>query len=249
MALKWPRLAQLCPSCAHAPLTKVNSMTTERLIRVAGITGGRAMTSASVASHRIVAPYITAWSGEPNEPVEVVGRAGGIGYRDEVMADRDRFGVLWSRTPWRPGEGRPEFGQVHPLRQRRTMLRLLCQVCAGPADLTDDGVLWLLKDHRDDWPGWPDRMGVTEPPICLSCVHESVTRCPALRKGAAVVRARHYPVAGVRGVLYRGSVRLVAAGEATVAYDDPAIRWVRAMNLVRQLSGCTIIPITDLAEE
>ena len=67
-----------------------------------------------------------------------------------------------------------------------------------------------------------------------------------------VVPAEHtrtsLSVAGVRGVLYRGSGRLVAAGEATVAYDDPAIRWVRAMNLVRQLNGCTLIPISDLAE-
>ena len=211
------------------------------------MTGPSVATRRTTEDRRIVAPYITAWSGEQAEPVEVVERAGGIGYLDEALADRDRFGVLWSRMPLRSGEGRPDFGRVHPLRQRRTMLRLLCQVCAGPADQTDDGVLWLLKDHRNDWPGWPNRMGVTEPPTCLSCVHESITRCPALRRGAAVVRARHYPVAGVRGVLYRGSGRPVAVDEATVAYDDPTIRWIRAMNLVRQLNGCTIIPISELA--
>ena len=110
-------------------------------------------------------------------------RGGGIAYLDETLADRDRNGVLWFRTPFRPGQGRPEFGRVHPLRQRRTMLRLLCQVCAGPADRTDDGVLWLLQDHRDDWPSWPDGMGVTEPPICLPCVRTSVRLCPSAEEG------------------------------------------------------------------
>src|SRR5262245_33889083 len=109
------------------------------------------------AGRPIVAPYITAWSAEQSPPVVVVERPeGGIGYLDETVADRDRNGVLWLRTPFRPGQGRPEFGKVHPLRQRRTMQRLLCQVCAGPADCTEDGVLWLLQDHQKDWRSWPN---------------------------------------------------------------------------------------------
>ena len=100
----------------------------------------------------LIAPYVTAWSGEKDPPYAVVERpGGGIAYLDESFTDRDRNGVLWFRTPFQQGQGRPEFGRVHPLRQRRTMLRLLCQVCAGPADRTDDGVLWLLQDHQEDW--------------------------------------------------------------------------------------------------
>jgi hypothetical protein len=34
-----------------------------------------------------------------------------------------------------------------------------------------------------------------------------------------------------------------------VAFEDPAIRWVRAMSLVRELRDCVIIPLTDLADE
>ncbi|MGQ0841769.1 hypothetical protein [Actinokineospora sp.] len=94
----------------------------------------------------------------------------GIAYADETIGDRDRNGVLWTRMPSHPGHGTPEFGKVNSLRQRHAMRKLLCQVCAGPADLADDGVLWLLNDHRDDWPGWPNGMGVTEPPICLPCL-------------------------------------------------------------------------------
>ncbi|WP_459709728.1 hypothetical protein [Actinophytocola sp. KF-1] len=180
------------------------------------------------------------------EMVERLG--GGVGYRDEVVADRDRRGVLWFRTPFRPGEGRPVFGRVHPARQRRAMQRLLCQVCAGPADRTEGGVLWLMTDHREDWPSWPDGMGMTEPPVCVPCVGLSVRLCPALRTRAVVVRARTYPIAGVHGGLYRaGSRGPVPVGEAVVAFDDPAIRWVRAVSLVRQLRDCTIIPIAELA--
>jgi len=200
------------------------------------------------AGRRVVAPYITTWSAEHEPPLMLVERPdGGVAYQDEMVADRDRNGVLWFRTPFRLGQGRPEFGRVHPLRQRRTMQRLLCQVCARPADQTDDGVLWLLKDHREDWPSWPNGMGVTEPPVCLSCTRTSLRSCPALRKGAAVVRAGSFVVAGVHGTLYQGGPKLTATGRATVAFEDPTIRWVRAVSLVRELRDCVIIPLTDLA--
>ncbi|GAB1508126.1 hypothetical protein [Actinophytocola sp. KF-1] len=192
---------------------------------------------------RVVAPYITTWSAEVDPAVTLVERhGGGIAYADEVVADRDGNGVLWWRTSLRPGSGRPLFGQVHPLRQRRAMRRLLCQVCAGPADRTDDGVLWLLKDHRDDWPSWPDGMGVMEPPICVSCVALSVRLCPALRRSAAVVRARRFPVAGVRGALYRGGPRPVPIAEATLRIGDPRTRWLRATSLIRELNDTTVMP-------
>lgn len=204
----------------------------------------------SDAGGRVVAPYVTAWSAEQDPPVLLVERpGGGIAYPDETVADRDRNDVLWFRTPFRHGQGRPEFGKVHPLRQRRTMQRLLCQVCAGPADQTDDGVLWLLKDHREDWPSWPDGMGVTEPPVCVPCVQASLRLCPALRNGAVVVRAGSFVVAGVHGMLYRGGTKLAQVGRTTVAFDDPAIRWVRAACLVRELRDCALIPLTDLAWE
>jgi hypothetical protein len=201
----------------------------------------------SAAGRQVVAPYITAWSEEEDPPYQLVERrGGGVAYLDETLADRDRNGVLWFRTSFRHGQGHPVFGQVHPMRQRRTMLRLLCQVCAGPADRTDDGVLWLLKDHREDWPSWPEGMGVTEPPICLPCVRTSVRMCPALRRGAAAVRVRSYPVAAVYGVVYTGSPP-VAVGAASVRLDNPAVRWVRAFSVIRELSDCTIIPLTELA--
>lgn len=193
-------------------------------------------------------PYITAWSEEtdpPCVPVELAGR--GIGYADETLADRDRHGVLWLRTLFRPGQGRPVFGKVHPTRQRRAMQRLLCQVCACPADRTEDGVLWLLRDFREDWPSWPNGMATTEPPICRPCVQLSIRLCPALRKGSAVIRARSYTLVGVDGLLYRRSDRAIVPTQGvTVAFEDPAVHWVRAACLARQLHDCEIVPAQDL---
>lgn len=200
---------------------------------------------APVVGRPIVAPYITSWSEEvdpPSQLVEVPGR--GIAYADETVSDRDRHGVLWLRTVFRPGVGRPVYGQVHPLRQRRAMLRLLCQVCAGPADRTSEGVLWLVRDWRDDWPGWPNGVGETEPPVCVPCVRLSMRLCPSLRKGAVAFRARRFPVAGVRGACYAAGPRLI--GEDTVALNDPVIRWMCAANLVRRLHDCTIVDLDEI---
>lgn len=201
-------------------------------------------------ANRVIAPYITAWSAEQDLPYELVARAGcGIGYADELLGDRDAQGVLWQRFAVRHEAGRPEFGKVHPLRQRRAMRRLLCQVCAGPADQSVDGVLWLLRDHRDDWPQWPDGMASTEPPICVPCVSVSLKLCPALRRGAVAVRAGEFEVAGVRGALYRNGGSGTVAEAANLAYDDPDIRWMVASAPIRELRSCTFVPLEELTEE
>nr|CEL22212.1 Phage protein [Kibdelosporangium sp. MJ126-NF4]CTQ92994.1 Phage protein [Kibdelosporangium sp. MJ126-NF4] len=128
------------------------------------------------------------------------------------------------------------------MRQRRAMRQLLCQVCGGPADQTEAGVLWLLQDHREDWTGWPEAMAVTEPPICLSCARLSIRLCPALRKGAVTVRAKEYPLVGIHGQLYTGPGPLpTAVGKAVLAFESPAARWILATGLVRQLRDCRFV--------
>ncbi len=193
-------------------------------------------------------PYIASWSGERDVPAAVVERPGlGIAYVDETVFDRDRHGVLWIRALSRPGIGEPLFAKVHPMRQRQAMRRLLCNVCAKPADRNDDGVLWLLKDHRTDWPGWPENMGVTEPPVCLPCVRLSVRLCPALRPGAVGVRARQTPILGAYGTLYRsGGLLPIPMEDTTVAFDDSRIRWLKASKLVRELHDCTLVEVAEL---
>lgn len=89
-------------------------------------------------------PYIVEWSGEQLLPSRAVQRGRwGIGFADETLTDRDRDGVLWTRMSSRPGQGRPHYARLHPLRQRRAMRRLLCQVCGELAEYTEQGHLWL----------------------------------------------------------------------------------------------------------
>lgn len=209
-----------------------------------------AIVSALAGTTRILALYITTWSAEQDLPLRVMEHPGvGIGHADELLGDRDARGVLWQRAAMRHGVGKPEFGKVHPLRQRRAMRKLLCQVCAGPADQNDDGVLWLLRDHRDDWHGWPEAMACVEPPICAPCVATSVQLCPALRRGAVTVRVREFEIAGVRGVLYRkGTFGPFAVGAANLTYDDPDVRWLVASALIRELRGCAFVPLDEIVE-
>jgi len=159
-----------------------------------------------------VVPYVTSWSDEKKLPTEIIMRTSmgigfGIKFADETVADRDRDGILWTRKPDRHGQGRPEFGNVHSRRQRRAMRLLLCQVCAQPADRTEDGVLWLLPDYYGEAQGWPENYDLAEPPICRSCVPIATRLCPALRRGHLGIRARQAPVCGVRGLVYSPVVR------------------------------------------
>lgn len=189
-----------------------------------------------------VVPYIAAWSDEQDLPALII-RCGGLGIRlaDETFLDRDRDGVLWTRVASRPGHGRPVFGQVHSLRQRRAMRRLLCQVCGGPADQNEDGVLWLLRDYREDWLNWPENMANTYPPVCMTCATLSTRVCPLLRRGYVAVRARRSPVSAVRGIRYQPDGPVLRAVEDTVPLGDSAIRWTVAVQLVRSLNDCTIV--------
>lgn len=194
-------------------------------------------------------PYVNAWSGEQHQPATVIERPGvGIAYADETLYDRDRHGVLWQRVAVNQGVGEPKFGEVHPMRQRRAMRRLLCGVCADPADRSDDGVLWLLRDYRGDWPDWPNRMGVDEPPVCVGCARRASRMCPELRKGAVAIRARRYPIAGVRGLLYRtaGTRPPVITGFHNVAYGDAAARWIQAVKILRKLGDCRVLSLDEL---
>ncbi|WP_345509426.1 hypothetical protein [Streptomyces yanii] len=136
----------------------------------------------------LVVPYIASWSRRQARSPVVIGPRGGIAYQDEGPYDRDADGYLWLRAPAKQGCGRPDFGRVHPLRQRRVMRRLLCQVCGGPADQDERGTLWLLEDHRMDWEGWPNGLLTTHPPVCVPCAREAVRSCPNLRSGWRAVR-------------------------------------------------------------
>ncbi|WP_314175706.1 hypothetical protein [Streptomyces winkii] len=165
-------------------------------------------------------------------------RRGRIAFADERPYDRDSQGILWSRTPSQPGKGKPQFGQVHALRQRNAMERLLCQVCGGMADRNPDGILWLLPEELDRSPEADhEEVITTHPPLCLPCAHTSTKACPHLRREFTAVRVRDFERAGVRGALYQPSTpHPVAVDAIGVAFDDPLIRWVRAGQLLLRLT-------------
>jgi hypothetical protein len=196
-----------------------------------------------------VVPYVTRWSEEKPLSATVISVRGRIAYADETLGERDEHGVLWQRVPLRPGRGRPDFGVVHALRQRRAVRKLLCQVCAGPADQNEAGTLWLLPDRRD-WPDWPENMGCTEPPICLSCARTAIGSCPALREGYVAFRVGESPVSGVSGAYYEpGGLFPRFVGTDLVAFEDPRIRWTCAGHLVRELHNCTMVDLSGEAPE
>jgi hypothetical protein len=190
-------------------------------------------------------PYIAQWSREyynSTSRPRLVQTAQGLGYADETSADRVH-GVLWKRAPSRPGIGEAEYLLMHPLRQRQAMLELLCQVCGGPADQNEQGTLWLLPDHRGDWPDWPNRMGNTQPPLCRRCARISARTCPALRGRFVAIRG-HSTIAGVSGEYYLpGPLFPKVSTQHLTTLDDPHIRWVLASHLVRQLHDCTLVDL------
>ncbi|MFD9812934.1 hypothetical protein [Streptomyces sp. NPDC059080] len=56
------------------------------------------------------------------------------------------------------------------------------------------------------------------------------------------LRVRAFRPVGVRGALYRpGLPAPIPVGAVGVAYDDPAIRWVRAGQLIMRLDGVDIV--------
>jgi hypothetical protein len=233
-----PRLLVVVTDASAEPFTEADMSDPKKLLPTFGKGG--------------IVPYVALWSGE-RPSGQIVCRFDksvpvGIAFADEAPEDRDSRGLLWNRTNQAAGSGRPDFAKIHPLRQRKAMRKLLCQVCAGPADTTEAGTLWLLTDYRDDWPGWPNGMGNTYPPLCLPCARLSVRQCPVLRKGHVVVRA-HADIGAVEGQLYvPGAGRLpVRIGEATLLLDDPRLPWLLVSDLVRRLRDCELIDLDDQA--
>ncbi|WP_198358389.1 hypothetical protein [Streptomyces fildesensis] len=194
-----------------------------------------------------VVPYMAAWSAEQRIVRTLLCGKGGIVYADEQPHDRDSRGALWIGTTLGQGRGRPEFARTHAQRQRRCMRALLCQVCGGLADRSEQGVLWLVEDDegRAEEANWPEDLVTVHPPICVPCAHQSLRLCPHLaERGSVAVRVRESAVEGVYGQLYRSSRHSpVQVRQDTVFYDSPEIRWVLAAQLTRTLRGCTVVDL------
>jgi hypothetical protein len=65
-----------------------------------------------------------------------------------------------------------------------------------------------------------------------------------MRQGHVAVRVAHSTVAGVYGARYQmGNLLPTAIQDAVTPFEDPAIRWTLATQLVRELRDCTIIDL------
>ena len=196
----------------------------------------------------IPVPYIAAWSAERGSDIasgELVlrtevhtGRAW-LRYRDEQALDRDRHGILWHRVAWAPGQGRPLFADVHTTRQRRTMRRALCQVCAGPGEIwLTPALLWdaHLAEHGPRAP-YP----TNDPPVCRRCAALAARYCPELARGHLNLAPGSWAISGVRGQVADpvhggfGPPRVLDLPGTTAAPDHGALRLMLAKGLVATL--------------
>ncbi|MXQ65467.1 hypothetical protein GQ466_15660 [Actinomadura rayongensis] len=200
--------------------------------------------SVNILGGGAVVPYITAWSSEQALPSPVVHRNRGIAYADESPVDRDQDSVLWARMSASPGVGRPQFKRIHVLRQRRSMRKLLCQVCGEPKVVRPDGTLFLLSQDEYDFAPWPEPVLTSNPPVCPPCARLSVGVCPHLRRHFVVIRARAFALAGVRGNLHVPALpHPVPVRAYTAYYGDPALRWTKASQLLMRVTDYDVIDI------
>jgi hypothetical protein len=179
-------------------------------------------------------PYARQWSGEKvSVGGALVVEARGLAYRDERAEDRDRHGVLWARLEGRPGEGRPDFGGMHPARQREVVLGMRCQVCGGEASRNSKGWLFLFPEGEHSGADrLPEGMLTTKPPVCVPCARFALRHCPHLR-GCAVARVRKPHVWGVYGQLLAPGVE----GECHLPYGHKALPWLLATQMLLELNG------------
>jgi hypothetical protein len=193
-----------------------------------------------------VVPYVTQRAAEKSWTPPLIHRRGrpGLAYADESYYDRDSFGVLWVRAPIIPEarRGEPRFDSIHPYRQRRAMLDMLCQVCGKPPAAGLEGPhLFLMGGER------PIREGevTASPPVCEPCALESIQACPRLRKQHVAAIVKYTPAWGVAGIRHHPVTLLpITDGDLEFfAYSAPVTPWIVAARSVVQLWGVTAVDL------
>ncbi|SCE19919.1 hypothetical protein GA0115261_1037118 [Streptomyces sp. OspMP-M43] len=176
-----------------------------------------------------------------------------IAYMKPRPGERDAHGNLWGRMKRVPG-GRVLFESVDPARQRECMERLLCQVCARPAERAD-GTLFIEWQHPSEPPMRLDKLKTDMPPLCPTCVPVSLRHCPFLRhdQSAVVLRVRKSVPCGVAGTVYRADLELdrwiPSAHDAYSSYTKPRYPGMIAVRMFRRLRGVTVVDPDSLAAD
>lgn len=193
------------------------------------------------AGVRVQVPYITAFSGEDVTyqlaiaPALEATNGFRLSYSDPTESDW-LFGVLWHRHGMSRA-GRPEWKLVNTPRQRRCMLRLLCQVCGQPA--TQDGRIWWVMAEPPPMSG-AGHPFTNAPPTCRSCIPASRQLCPRLRRSAHVYTAATAVPYGVVADTYKPAGRGLVSVGGSVELPLEAFReleYALAKQLIVALDG------------
>ncbi|MFF5160694.1 hypothetical protein ACFY3N_31475 [Streptomyces sp. NPDC000348] len=145
--------------------------------------------------------------------------------------------------------GEPQWKLMHPYRQMATMLKLRCQVCAGPAR-TPLGFVFLAgpKDHGL----MVSTILTNQPPVCMKHARAATALCPHLERNPMVFLARSAPLYGVHGTVYGldawGRVRVVVRPDHPLPFGHPNIPTFLASQLVRRLSSFRVVGMNELLQ-
>lgn len=95
--------------------------------------------------------------------------------RYEVRPCRWAGGALAMWSPHSPGAGRPVFAKPHMVRQRKSIVLMLCTVCGEP---TPPGDRWwfALGQFQEGY------FMTTEAPVHRRCADRALTVCPHLKR-------------------------------------------------------------------
>jgi hypothetical protein len=192
-------------------------------------------------------PYINAWSDE-HTPQSLAftwhasSRSLRLTYTDPVEQDW-MYGALWARHGQQM-TGTPEFKRVNTARQRRAMLRRLCQVCGRPAADSSGRFLMLLPD--EPFTGPLGERFTHLPPVCEPCIPLTLRHCPRLRRRHLLYTASGYEPYAVQADIYEpgpGGTAAPVEREVTVELDRfRALAYVLAKQLLVALDGLEPIP-------
>lgn len=128
-------------------------------------------------------PHVAEWTSEKN----VV-----------LRACRSVNGKVATDTDGRQGRGKPNWGVLHPRRQRETMMRFCCQVCnehlGDPIRLMDEpqglrGTLPLKAPPASRMIVWDGlqaaedgSVAILEPWLCVECAGYAMKACPGMQR-------------------------------------------------------------------
>lgn len=198
-------------------------------------------------------PYVTAYDGEDVAyqlalaPHLEATNGVRLSYVDPVASDW-RYGVLWHRHGLSRA-GDPVFAQVNTARQRRCMVRNLCQVCGQTAVQAGTGLIWWVMADP------PGRNAASEPfthapPTCRACIPVARRACPRLRRDSQVYTATHAePFGVVADVFKQVGPRLITVDEAVELPLDAfrALEYALAKQLIVSVGGLHETQLDDHA--